>query len=185
MPQLWGNSASRRASRRRRLTVNVIGDDWKESNETFSVQLSSPVNATLGDATGTGTITDNDAPAFTINDAFIIEGDSGTSTMVFSVELSKPSTEQATVKYATSPGTAQAGEDYIHTSGTLTFAAGETLKTISVQIVGDDVSEANETFTVSLNTPTGGTTIARSSASGLIYDDGGFRVYVPLVVRNL
>ncbi|MDX9956402.1 MAG: Calx-beta domain-containing protein, partial [Anaerolineae bacterium] len=87
-------------------------------------------------------------------------------------------------KYSTSPGTAQSGSDYVHTSGTLTFAAGETLKTITVQIVGDTVSEPNESFTVALNTPSGGATIARGTATGMILDDGGSRVFLPLVLRN-
>ncbi|MCB9446639.1 MAG: hypothetical protein H6669_20600 [Ardenticatenaceae bacterium] len=165
------------------VSVTVLGDDLREGNETFTLQLSSPVNASLGDATGQGTITDDDIPAFSISDSSRLEGDSGTSSMVFTVWLSKPSTQEATVKYITSPGTALAGADYIHTGGTLTFAAGETMKTITVAIVGDEESEPNETFSVSLNTPTGGAVIDRSTATGLILDDGGSFVYLPMIVR--
>lgn len=168
----------------RTLAVNIIGDNVKENNETFTVSLSNPVNATVGDATGTGAITDDDTPAFSIADAAVDEGDSGTRPLVFIVELSKPSTQQVTVKYSTSPGTALSGSDYVHTSGTLTFAAGETLKTITVQIVGDTISEPNESFTVALNTPSSGTSLARGTATGTIRDDGGSRVFLPLVVRN-
>jgi len=168
----------------RTLAVNIIGDNVKENNETFTVSLSNPVNATIGDTTGAGAITDDDTPAFSITDASVDEGDSGTRPLVFIVELSKPSTQAVTVKYSTSPGTAQSGSDYVHTSGTLTFAAGETLKTITVQIVGDTISEPNESFTVALNTPSSGTTLARGTATGTIRDDGGSRVFLPLVVRN-
>ncbi len=168
----------------RTIAVNIIGDNLQEANETFSIVLSNPVNATIGNATGAGAITDDDTPAFSIADAAVDEGDSGTRPMVFIVELSKPSTQAVTVKYSTSPGTAQSGSDYVHTSGTLTFAAGETLKTITVQIVGDTVSEPNESFTVALNTPSGGATIARGTATGMILDDGGSRVFLPLVLRN-
>ncbi|MBN1922810.1 MAG: right-handed parallel beta-helix repeat-containing protein, partial [Anaerolineae bacterium] len=168
----------------RTITVNTIGDNLLEGNETFGVALSNPINATIGDATGAGTITNDDTPAFSITDASIEEGNSSTSPMVFIVELSKPGAQAVTVKYVTSPGTAQSGSDYTHTSGTLSFAAGETLKTITVQIVGDTISEANESFTVALNTPSSGTTIARGTATGTILDDGGSRVFLPLVLRN-
>jgi len=59
-----------------------------------------------------------------------------------------------TVDFATANGTAIAGQDYTSTSGTLTFGAGETSKTIQVPITDDSTTEADETFTVSLsNTP--------------------------------
>ncbi len=168
----------------RTITVNIIGDDLREGNETLTVQLSNPVNATLGDASGQVTITDDDTPALSIDDSSVLEGDSGTSPMTFIVELSKPSTAPITVNYITSPGTAKSGSDYVHTAGTLTFAAGETLKTITVQIVGDEQDEPAETFTVSLNTPTGGAVIARSSATGAIWERL-YTVYLPLVLRNV
>jgi hypothetical protein len=168
----------------RTITVNIIGDNLKEGNETFTVVLSTPVNATLGQATGTCTVTDDDIPALSIYDSSIVEGDSGTDPMVFIVELSKPSTAQVTVNYITSPGTAKSGSDYVHTSGTLIFAADETLKTITVQIVGDEVGEPTETFTVSLNTPSGGATIARGAATGTIWEQL-YTVYLPLVMRNV
>lgn len=167
----------------RTITVNAIGDNLHEGNETFTVVLSNPVNATLGQATGTGTITDDDTPAFSIQDSSIVEGDSGTDPLVFIVELSKPSTAPITVHYTTSPGTAKAGSDYIHTSGTLTFAPSELLKTITVLIVGDQVAEPTETFTMSLNTPTGGAIIARGVATGTIWEEIHF-IYLPLVLRQ-
>lgn len=165
------------------ITVIVVGDNLREGNETWTVQLSNPVNATLGDATGLGTITDDDTPALSIQDSSIVEGDSGTAPMYFTVRLSRPSTAPITVNYITSPGTAQSGSDYIHTSGTVTFAAGEILKTITVQIVGDQANEPTEAFTVSLNTPTGGATIDRGVATGTIWEEI-HTVYLPLVLRQ-
>ena len=59
-----------------------------------------------------------------------------------------------TVDYATANGTAIAGQDYTSTSGTLTFGAGETSKTIQIPILDDATTEVDETFTVVLsNTP--------------------------------
>src|SRR5262249_33506902 len=71
-------------------------------------------------------------PSVSIADATVAEGNSGTKNMTFNVTLSKAATSTVTVNYATSNGTATAGTDYTSASGTLTFAAGETSKTISV-----------------------------------------------------
>ena len=66
----------------------------------------------------------------------------------------RASTETVTVAYATANGTATAGSDYQAASGTLTFAAGETSKTITVLVNGDRLAESNETFFVNLSGPT-------------------------------
>src|SRR5262249_40455362 len=74
------------------------------------------------------------------------------------------------VHYATADGTAKAGSDYVAQSGTLTFAAGETQKTIQVAAIGDSVVEPDETFGVVLSAPSGAT-FARTTATGTITDD--------------
>jgi CSLREA domain-containing protein len=168
------------------LKVSILGDDLKEGNETYTITLANPSNASLGDASGVGTIQDDDIPAITINDAIAVEGDSGTTTLFFTVLLSKPSIGQITVNFITSPGTALAGSDYSHTSGTLTFAAGETAKLVAVNILGDTSIESTETFTVSLNTPTGGAVLGDSSATGSIQDNDSpplLRVFLPMIRR--
>ena len=84
-----------------------------------------------------------------------------------------------TVEYATSDGTAAAGEDYTATSGTLTFQAGEVTKTISVPITDDAEDDGGETFTLTLSNAsgaeiedaTGGAQIEKASATGSIWDD--------------
>jgi hypothetical protein len=92
--------------------------------------------------------------AFSINDISHQEGDSGTSNAVFTVTRSGSVGDPASVDWATSDGTATAGSDYTSGSGTLSFAANETSKTISVSIAGDTTLEANETFYVNLTNPT-------------------------------
>ncbi len=90
-----------------------------------------------------GTIVDDDTapppvvPTLTINDASITEGDSGASQLSFTVKLSQAATGPVTVNYSTANGSATAGSDYTAATGTLTFAAGETTKTIAVPIAGD------------------------------------------------
>ena len=89
---------------------------------------------------------------------------------VFTVSLSALSTTPVTVNYATADGTATAGSDYQSMSGTLTFAPGETSKTITVQVIGDRLAEPNETFTVNLRNPTNAN-IGNGQGVGTILDD--------------
>ncbi|WP_200376899.1 beta strand repeat-containing protein [Thiocystis violacea] len=84
----------------------------------------------------------------------LIEGNSGTTNMTFTVNLSAAQTSAVTVNYATANGTATAGSDYTAAAGTLTFAAGETSKTVTVPVIGDTTFEPNETFSVTLSSPT-------------------------------
>jgi subtilisin-like proprotein convertase family protein len=152
--------------------VPIVGDTIDESNETFTVTLSSPTNATLGTATATGTITDNDgAPTVSIGNATLTEGDAGTSNMSFTVSLSSASAQTVTVSAVTSAGTATATTDYTTTGpSTITFVPGDTSETFLVPIVGDTLDEANETFTVTLSSPTNAT-LGTATGTGTITDN--------------
>src|SRR5262249_17460063 len=81
------------------------------------------------------------APTVSINSVSQLEGNSGTTAYTFTVSLSAASTSTVTVNYATANGTASAGSDYLATSGTLTFAPGQTQQTITVYANGDTVYE--------------------------------------------
>lgn len=84
-------------------------------------------------------------------------GGPGTATVTFTVSLSQAATQPVTVSYATANGTALAGEDYVATSGSLTFAPGEMSKTISVTILADNLTELDETFFLNLSGGINGT----------------------------
>ena len=135
------------------LTVSTQDDTVSEGDETFTVTLSAPTNADLGSPSrATGTIRDDDASSsFSIAGASVTEGDTGTSVMAFTVTLSPASGQRATVNHATVAGTATGGTDYVHTTGTLDFSAGETTETVRVTVIGDPLHEADETFTVALS----------------------------------
>jgi hypothetical protein len=109
-------------------------------------------------------------PDVTINNVTVTEGNTGTTDAVFIVSLSAPSTTPVTVHYATADGTAVAGSDYQATAGTLTFAPGETSRTITVKVNGDRTFESNENFAVNLSQPTNAT-IANGQGVGIIIDD--------------
>lgn len=139
-----------------RIVVN--GDTLAEAHETFNLLLSTPAGATIADGTATGRINDDDTPpSLRINDITVTEGNAGTADAVFTIRLSKAWTQAVTVGFATLDGTARAGSDYVATSGHITFAAGETVKTIAVPVVGDRLAEGNERFSVVLSNPSGAT----------------------------
>ena len=87
--------------------------------------------------------------------------------ILFRVTLGRAPSEPVTVSYATADGTAVAGEDYEATSGTLTFAAGETEQTVAVTIIDDAVEDSGETFRLVLSGPAGAE-LADAEATGTI-----------------
>jgi len=92
-------------------------------------------------------------PALSINNVAEIENTTGQPTaFVFTVSLSHASKQPVSVNYATADGTAVAAEgDYVPTSGTLTFAPGQTTETITVLVNGDSVPNYSEGFDVDLS----------------------------------
>jgi Ca2+-binding RTX toxin-like protein len=157
------------------ITVEVNGDTTTEDTEQFLVQLFSPINAVLSDSQGLGTILNDDA-IVTFDDVDIVEGESGTSTATFNVVLSNPTSEAITLNYQTVANSASAGipaigGDYLDTSGSLTFAAGETTKSFAVTINGDTTVEGFETFFVNLTLASGSVQLPDPQAIGTIQND--------------
>jgi len=167
------------------ITVNVLGDTTVESNETFFVNLISATNAQIIDSLGVGTITnDDEVPSLQVSDAQILEGDAGTTLLVFTVTRTGSTALPTTVGYSTSNGTATAGLDFTSTSGTLSFAANDTTKTIVVAIKGDASAEPDETFFVNLSNPTNAT-LADGQGVGTIVNDDNIPPVVTLPVGPL
>ena len=120
-----------------------------------------------------GTVLDNE-PQISINDASKAEGKNGQTTLFsFTVTLSTAYDQAVTVNYATANGTATAGSDYQSKTGTVTFAPGETTKTITVAVKGDKQKEASETFFANLLNASSGASIADGVGTGTILDDDG------------
>jgi Calx-beta domain len=111
-------------------------------------------------------------PSLSISDATVTEGSGGPATATFTVSLAPTSTSAVTVNYATADGTATAGSDYVASSGTVSFAPGETTKTIAVAILGDSVPEPDETFFVNLSSPAGATVLDGQGVGTIVNDDG-------------
>jgi hypothetical protein len=150
------------------INVPIVNDGLNEGNENFTVDLSNPVNATITDSQGTGTIIDNDGPpTISISDQ---SGSEDVGTMSFTVNLSAASGNEVSLNYQTANGTAAAPGDYTTTSGILTIPAGNTSETINVSVIDDAIDENNETFYVNLSNPVNAT-IADNQAVGTINDN--------------
>ena len=153
-------------------TVNVpITDDAVfENPEQFTVNLAGAVGATVVDATGVGTILDDDqatGPFFSINDVIVSE-DAGTAT--FTVLRVGDVSQASSVDFTTADGTALQPGDYISNFGTLNFAAGENSMTVDITITDDAIFENPEQFVVNLTTPVNGV-IADTQGVGTIIDN--------------
>ncbi len=153
--------------------VNVKGETTYEADETFLVNLTS-TTAGIVDGQAQVTITNDDAPpTASINDASILEGNSGLKNLVFTVSLSAASGVATSVTYTTADGTATlADNDYkAITAGSVSFAPGTTSRTLAVQIVGDTTPEPDETFTVGIVAGDANVTLADPTGTGTILDD--------------
>ena len=112
-------------------------------------------------------------PTIEIDDVRQVEGDSGTTDFVFTVTRSGKTNGSSTIGYSTAPGSATSGDDYAATSGTLSFAAKETAKTIVVPVVGDTTVEDNETFYVDLTIIDSGQFGISRGVGTIVSDDTG------------
>ncbi|MCP5507697.1 MAG: DUF4347 domain-containing protein [Chlamydiales bacterium] len=171
-------------------SVNIVGDTKLESDETFTLRLSNPIDATLqgGGATldATGTILNDDSTpiisitdedgATTATDASVLEGDSGTVLLTFRATLSNQSDQDITFEIDTADGTALTSDsDYVSISGqTVTILANTDDVTFSVTVNGDTKLEADETVNVTLSNVSGATFNgggATLGATGTILND--------------
>jgi len=153
-------------------TVAVLGDRLVEPTETFAVNLSAPTNAMIRYGHGIGTILDNE-PRISISDMTKSEGKNRKTTLfTFTVTLSAAYDQPVTMSFRTVNGTATTGDgDYIAKSGTLTFAPGETTKTITIEVKGDNKREANETFYLDLFANSSNSQFTKNRGLGTILND--------------
>ncbi|MDT8442742.1 MAG: Calx-beta domain-containing protein, partial [Desulfuromonadales bacterium] len=161
------------------ITLNIEDDDVYELTENFNVNLSNADGATItdvaGEDVGTGTILDDDdQPVFSIDDVTVTEGVDATIT--FTVTKTGLTSQESSVDYTVVPNSALLGDDYTANdalTGTLTFAANETTKTITLNITDDAIPEDTETFNVNLSNADGATitdVVGEDVGTGTILD---------------
>lgn len=153
------------------LTLSAVDDNIDEANETLNVAISNLTNgATAGTAAAVVTINDNDAaPTVSLNNPSVTEGNSGTVDLTFTAMLTNSSSSSLTFNALTSALTATADIDYQTTPvpASITFAPGETSKTIVVKVIGDLLDEADETLQLTLQE----NSISVASSIGTIIND--------------
>ena len=147
--------------------VRLLDDAVDEPDESFSLTLSNGTNANISVGAAVGTIVDTDAaPGLSVTGDEDVEG----GTVEFVVVLDRPSARSATVVYETRDGSAEVGVDYEFASGSLTFAPGDTVRTVAVSLLDDAIDEADETFALALASPVNAT-LATPSADATIVDN--------------
>ena len=155
------------------VAVPLPDDALDEHTETFWLRLADPTGATVDDGTGIGMIDDDDPlPQLSVGDSGATEG----GTIRFTVRLDTASGRTVTVPWTTAASytgdPASPTDDYVSSSGTLTFPSGTTSVTIDIDTVDDEVSEPDETFQIQLGQPTDAT-VDDGVAVGAIVDDDG------------
>ncbi|MEF8730116.1 MAG: Calx-beta domain-containing protein [Accumulibacter sp.] len=161
------------------VTIEVLGDALLEFDEVFTLTLSAPVNAALGSATASVTILNDDVPppevSIVATDAARSEGGIGTSAFVFTITRTGDLSATSTVAYAVigSGSNPASAEDFSGAlpSGTVSFLANETSKTVTVDVSGDTTVEGDEGFTVTLNDPNNATIVIAAAEGTIVNDD--------------
>ena len=152
--------------------TTITDDTDVEGSEQFTISASMNVDGRASSVDSTVTILDNDATASTIFvsiDDIVVDEAAGTATLT--VTLSQPATGGETVDFTTFDSTALAASDYTADAGTVTFASGETEKTITIIITNDLVYEGSELLEVHLANPSG-LVISDDIGTITIVDDG-------------
>jgi len=171
------------------VSVPINGDTINEPDEYALLSWTNATNATIGGYYGLGFLTlqnDDAVPAVVPGAVTVVEGSSGTTTMSLPVTLSSPSTQTVTASWSTTRpagltgAPADAPADYQAASGTVSFAPGETAKTVSITINGDAIDEPDEYLLVAFSAPTNATIGGFLGLGfGTIQDDDPPPVVVP------
>ncbi|MGZ5443350.1 MAG: Calx-beta domain-containing protein [Thermoanaerobaculia bacterium] len=154
------------------ITVPVVDDGIVEGDETFTVTLTTE-NVFLTAEIATVTIVDDEPtprPSVSITGTTIVEGNEGMVYATFEVQLTEPSSMLVRVPYATEDGTAMAGADYQAVQDAIELEPGVTSGKIVIPVLGDQLDEVDETFSVVLKSALNAV-IQEARAYAVIVDD--------------
>ena len=169
-----GTLVFHRGERAKTIAVKILSDRVYEGNESFSVQLSNPVNAAIADGTGAGTIVDKDPrPWLVIKPAHGREPANGAGALAFKLHLSHPSERSVVVRFRTGNGTASAVQDYVARDVIVNFGPLQLTRTVDVSVLADSRREPAETLFGKLSGAVNAQ-IAVGAAPGVI-EDGSYR----------
>ena len=155
------------------LGVAIVGDDAVEPNEHFELRLSNPVNATIADGLGIGSIINDDGPVgslrFAASTALTLERNGIAS---ITAVREGGNAGAVSIAYTVTPGTATQGTDYSLQDGVLTWGEGSSgNRPLEFTLFDDAVLEGRETFTVTLHSPTGGAVLGSPATISVTIED--------------
>jgi hypothetical protein len=156
------------------VTVTAVDDSIAEGAHTGNISHSANGGGYTGVsiASVTASITDNDTATLTTAAVSQDEGNSGSSNMVFTLQLTGQVAGGFSVDYQTVAGTASAGQDYAAANGTLNFDGSlNPSRTVAVGIFGDTTVEPDETFSLNLTTASSSVVLSPATVSGTIRND--------------
>ena len=156
-------------------TVKIFPDVSTEGDQSFSVNVTAALGATVGDGSGQVTIVDEEGGTgnvLSIGSASVAEGNPGAYQFAYvPVTLRSPSATPVTVVYTTSPGTATSPEDYLDRTKTLNFPVGVRVRWALVYVYSDAVAaEGDHLLDITLSSPTAAT-IGEDTGSVTILDE--------------
>ena len=175
-----GDLTFRLADDTKTLNVPVRKDAENEPTEHFSVQITSATGPNgdliIKKGTGVADILNDDGPSLNFDPATVAhpEGNSGLTPFSFSIKASASDPNfDVVVDWTTADDSATSPSDYQPQSGTLTWPHGthDLVKTVTIQVVGDTISEPDENFIVKLSNPQFGTIGDAGTATGTIQND--------------
>ena len=156
------------------VTVALTGDSLLETTETFQGSIQGASSGTIATGTATVSIIDDEQDTWRISTVDNLASTSvseGATSVAVLVTREGPASAAATIVVATGGGSATAGSDYTGVNQTLTFAAGETQKTVSIALTDDSAPEPNESFNVSISTASAGTLGSQTSVAVELTDN--------------
>jgi hypothetical protein len=156
------------------VTVKVNPDLSSEGDETFSVVLSNPNGAVIGDAIGAGTVLDDDpgvGQRVGIGDASVREGDAGQAKVSVVVTLSQPASGTVTALVSTGGGSAVTGVDYKAVAKNIMFKSGQQTKVVTITLYPDLIADGDRTIQLTLSNVVGATVLGSGVGTITILDD--------------
>jgi hypothetical protein len=162
--------------------INVVVDTLDEFDETFVVNLSNPLNGSLQDNHGTGTISDDDLPPnMSIGDVTVTDGVTSNVLATFVIRLDAASGKQITVNYASQDDSAIAPQDYLTATGLATINPGQTQFSITVTVIGSTLNEPAESFFVNLSGASNAILLDYQAIGTIVKN---FMIFIPIVFNS-
>jgi hypothetical protein len=157
--------------------VSPQGAGWVFSSWSDGGTRVHDISTPTANTTYTAQFVGQSAVSIRVANVSLLEGNSGTTAAAFSLTLSAPSAVPVSVAWKTTNGSAKSGSDYTAGSGTVTFPAGSTSRTVAVTVQGDTVVEPKEVFYLDLSAPTGASIADARGAASILDDDGAGTVF--------